>query len=255
MNVRSWFSGGDSQKETVAKRGFAAYDKYRVVNPIKLKVMMRGEVLDGKPKGPNGRLLEDTLEQRASNPESMSVEEEKAVGIFMDWRVGGQISPEEADYLNRYLDLGLGEQIEAGQYEEELERFSVQSGEMSPKTPLGLSLPFREAGSVDETRDVREGGKRRKLESIWRDPRIELSPSESDVRPKEPSSGRMDIPKMGSMEGERTPEMLEQEKGQETVADIHKQLLKEREDWEREKSRLNTTVQETADRAEYNEGA
>jgi hypothetical protein len=46
MNVRSWFRTGDSQKE---QGGFAPYDKLGVVHPIKLKVMMRGEVKDGKP--------------------------------------------------------------------------------------------------------------------------------------------------------------------------------------------------------------
>jgi hypothetical protein len=188
----------------------------------------------------------------------MSREEEKAVGIFMDWRVGGQVSTEEADYLNKYLDLGYGEQIEGGQYEEELERLSVQSGEMSLKTPSGLGLPFMEAGSLDDTRDIREGGKRRRLESIWRDPRIEprdLSPSDSDMRPKEPSTGRIDIPRMGSIDGERTPEILEQERGSETAEDIRRQWQKEREDWKKEKGRLDVTAQEAADRAEYNQGA
>jgi hypothetical protein len=198
------------------------------------------------------------------------MEEEKAVGLFMDWRVGGQISKEEAEYLNMYLDLGLGEQIKGGLYEDELERLShltneqimerlsIHSGEMSLKTPSGVGLPFVEAGSLDETRDIREGGKRRRLESILRDPRLEsrdLSPSDSDMRPKELDTGRMEIPRMRSIDGERTPEMSEPERGAETASEVRKQWQQEREHWEKEKGRSDITAQEAADRAEYDQGA
>ena len=142
MSFRSWWSKSGDREETEAKRGLTSNYGEIIIKPLKLKIMMRSEVKYGKTKGPNRRLLEEALDQRTKDRDSMSPEEEKAVGIFMDWRIRGQITKDEAIFINRYLNLGEGDQIEAGYFDGDEERVSIQDGELSPKTPLGFKLAF-----------------------------------------------------------------------------------------------------------------
>ena len=164
-SVMKYFLGSEEKlSEKVLKCELSDEDKefekmyqMEVVNPRRLMIMMRCEVKQGKPRGYTSGLLEAALEQRAGHREKMSPEEYEAVSLFVKWRDGGLLTERETVTINRYLNLGKGEQIMSDPVVVKQEKGNLQGEQFPLSTPQDQGMP----GGV--SLDIRESGEQLRL--------------------------------------------------------------------------------------------